>query len=57
VLVGLGQQDERLRAVVAGEQEVLLFEQLDVDTAPSEHLAVERGDVGPRRVVQRTAGT
>ena len=45
---GLGQQDEVLRAVVAGQQEVALVEQLDVGTRPAEHLAVERGDVAAR---------
>ena len=57
-LVGLGEQDERLRTVVAGEQEVLLVEELDIDAAPAEHLAVEGGDVGAgRRRRARRAGT
>jgi len=53
VLLGLGEQDEVLRAVVAHQQEVALVEQLDVATGPVEHLAVERGDVAASRVVER----
>src|SRR5439155_16244722 len=55
VLVGLREQDEVLRTVVAGEQEVALLEQHDVETRPAEHLAVERGDVSTRRLVEPAA--